>query len=52
MELTVDELKAVSHYFNRQVDLSSDLRELAAKMKDKLHPTVVVEEVKKVSKKK
>lgn len=57
MELTQDELMALSDYFNRQTSLPNGVKEVAKKMKELLNPTVkeetVVEKiVKKVTKKK
>jgi hypothetical protein len=39
MELTNEELQAVSHYFNQQPSLPSEVATVAAKMKETLHPT-------------
>lgn len=52
MELTLDELKAVSHYFNKQAGLPGDVQVVADKMKEILNPTETVEPAKKVTKKK
>lgn len=41
MELTIEELHAVSHYFNQQPSLPAVVRELAVKMKEAVNPSPV-----------
>ncbi len=39
MELTIEELKSLSHYFNQQVSLPGDVQSVAAKVRELINPT-------------